>query len=87
MATHLGLSPSSWGSYVPVSELNKYRNPANQGEAERYPNVDWQDQLVKKAAMSYNASLNISGGTSFVKYFTAIDFLKEGDINDDQYAY
>ncbi|HEY5369044.1 MAG TPA: TonB-dependent receptor [Hanamia sp.] len=76
----LGVSPGSWNSYVPVSELDKYRNPANQVEAQRYPNVDWQDELIKKAAMSYNASVNISGGTSLVKYFTSIDFLKEGDI-------
>ncbi|MDO6430325.1 TonB-dependent receptor [Flavitalea sp. BT771] len=76
----LGVSPASWNSYVPFSELNKYRNPANQAEAERYPNVDWQDQLVKKYAMSYNASMNIAGGNSFVKYFSSIDFLHEGDI-------
>lgn len=76
----LGLSPSSWNNYVPISELNKYRNPANEAEAERYPNVDWQDQLIRKSAMSSNASLNVSGGTSFVKYFTSIDFLNEGDI-------
>lgn len=76
----LGVSPASWNSYVPFSELNKYRNPANQAEAERYPNVDWQDQVVKKMAMSYNASVNIAGGSSFVKYFSSIDYLHEGDI-------
>lgn len=76
----LGLSPASWGNYVPSGELNKYRNPANQAEAERYPNINWQDQLIKKAATSYNASMNISGGTPFVKYFTAIDYLNEGDM-------
>jgi TonB-linked SusC/RagA family outer membrane protein len=76
----LGVSPGSWNSYVPVSELDKYRNPSSQAEAERYPNVDWQDELIKKSAMSYNASVNVSGGTSLVKYFTSIDFLKEGDI-------
>ena len=76
----LGVSPASWSSYVPYSELNKYRHPANQAEAERYPNIDWQDQVVKKFAMSYNANLNISGGSAFVKYFSSIDFLHEGDI-------
>lgn len=76
----LGVSPGSWNSYVPVAELNKYRNPSSKAEAERYPNIDWQDELVKKAAMSYNASVNVSGGTSLVKYFTSLDYLKEGDI-------
>ncbi|HSC38391.1 MAG TPA: TonB-dependent receptor plug domain-containing protein, partial [Chitinophagaceae bacterium] len=76
----LAVSPASWSNFVPYAELNKYRHPANQAEAERYPNIDWQDQLIKKFAMSYNANLNISGGTSFVKYFSSIDFLHEGDI-------
>lgn len=76
----LALSPSSWNSYVPYAELEKYRNPANQEEAERYPNIDWHDELIRKSVMSYNGSLNISGGTSFVKYFTSVDYLHEGDI-------
>lgn len=76
----LGLSPSSWSKYVPSSELDKYRNPSSQAEAERYPNVNWGDELIKKSVMSYNASANVSGGNAFVRYFTAVDFLKEGDI-------
>ncbi len=67
-------------SYVPYAELDKYRNPANQAEAERYPNIDWQDQLVKNHVMSYNGSLNVSGGSPLVKYFTSVDYLHEGDI-------
>ena len=76
----LGISPSSWYSYVPYAELEKYRHPANQAEAERYPNIDWQDQLIKNHVMSYNGSLNVSGGSPLVKYFTSIDYLHEGDI-------
>jgi TonB-linked SusC/RagA family outer membrane protein len=76
----LGLSPSSWSKYVPSAELDKYRNPSSQAEAERYPNVNWGDELIKKSVMSYNTSANVSGGNGFVRYFTAVDFLKEGDI-------
>lgn len=76
----LGMYPSSWDEYMPYSELDKYRNPASLEEAERYPNVDWADVLVKDFTMSYNANVNASGGTKFVKYFTSIDFLHEGDI-------
>jgi TonB-linked SusC/RagA family outer membrane protein len=76
----LGLSPSSWSKYVPSAELDKYRNPSSQAEAERYPNVNWGDELIKKSVMSYNTSANVSGGNAFVRYFTAVDFLKEGDI-------
>jgi TonB-linked SusC/RagA family outer membrane protein len=76
----LGVRPESWGDYTPQAIINKYRNPANADEAQRYPNIDWQDESVKNYAMSYNANLSVSGGTSFVKYFTAVDVLHEGDI-------
>jgi TonB-linked SusC/RagA family outer membrane protein len=76
----LALNEASWDEYTPIGELEKYRNPANQEEAERYPNVDWAETLVKDYAMSYNANLNATGGTSFVKYFTSIDYVYEADI-------
>lgn len=76
----LGRRPDGWSDYLPQAILDKYRNPANLAEAERYPNVDWANALFNDHAMSYNANLNISGGTRFVKYFTSADFLKEGDL-------
>lgn len=76
----LGLTPSSWLSITPISIIEKYRNPANIEEAERYPNIDWQDVLFKKMAFSYNPNINVSGGTKFVKYFASVDFLHEGDL-------
>ena len=30
--------------------------------------------------MSYNASVDVSGGTKNVKYFTSVDFTHEGDL-------
>lgn len=76
----LGLRPEGWNDYLPMEIINKYRNPADQAESERYPNVDWANALFKDYAMSYNASLNISGGTRIVKYFAGVDFLREGDL-------
>lgn len=76
----LGVSPDSWAYIRPQSFIEKYRNPANLEEAERYPNVDWQKELFKDFAMAYNANLSLSGGTSFVKYFTGADFQHEGDL-------
>ncbi|WP_343706609.1 TonB-dependent receptor [Flavobacterium sp.] len=76
----LALSPSSWNDYLPQAIIDKYRFPANTAEAERYPNVDWQKTLFKDYAMSYNASLNVSGGTKYVKYFASADFVSEGDL-------
>lgn len=76
----LGVSPESWAYIRPQSIINKYRNPADLEEAERYPNVDWQKELFNDYAMSYNANVNVSGGTPFVKYFTSADFVHEGDL-------
>ncbi len=74
------LNEMGWGNYTPVPIINKYRNPLNDEEWDRYPNTDWEDALFKKSAMSYNASVSVSGGTKLVKYFAAADFTHEGDL-------
>ena len=76
----LGLTPDSWTKITPMEIMDKYRNPATLEEAERYPNVDWEKEMFRDVAMSYNPHVNISGGTKNVKYFAAIDFLHEGDL-------
>ncbi|MDR1370879.1 MAG: TonB-dependent receptor [Dysgonamonadaceae bacterium] len=76
----MGLTPASWDNYMPQDILNKYRHPANLEESERYPNVDWADVMFEDYVMSYNSNVNVSGGTSFVKYFASADILHEGDI-------
>lgn len=76
----LPIMPSSWSYMTPEAVAYKYRHPANLEEFERYPNVDWQDYLFKKHAMSYNGNVSVSGGTKFVRYFAVIDFVHEGDL-------
>ena len=86
---------ASWAYYRPQTFINNFRNQdytvkANKdvdgnylgdySQAERYPNVDWQDEMFKNYAFSYNTNLNISGGTKYVKYFVAFDFQNEGDM-------
>lgn len=76
----LALSPASWSKITPMDIIRKYRYPANLTEAERYPNVDWQDALFKTSAMAYQANVNFSGGTNIVKYFASADYAHEGDL-------
>ncbi len=76
----LGYKPEAWSYYQPQEVIDKYRWPANQEEYERYPNVDWVDELLKSFGTSYNANVNVSGGTKHVKYFTSVDYTHEGDI-------
>ncbi len=74
------INPNGWANYTNPAVIHKYRYPANIEEWDRYPNTDWEDYLFKKAAFSYNTSVNVSGGTDVVKYFAAADFTSEGDL-------
>lgn len=86
----LNLNPESWAYIRPMSFIENYRNQDGSAKdemgnliSERYPNVDWQRALFKDYTMSYNANLNVSGGTKFVKYFASVDFVSEGDLYKD----
>jgi TonB-linked SusC/RagA family outer membrane protein len=74
------INPSGWMEYRSKPIIDKYRYPANMEEWDRYPNVDWEDYMFKDYAMSHNASVNVSGGTSLAKYFAAVDLVNEGDL-------
>ncbi len=76
----LAVSPIGWADHRPVDIISKYRHPLNDAEWDRYPNVDWEKELFKSHAMSYQTSINVSGGTDFAQYFTAVDFVHEGDL-------
>jgi TonB-dependent SusC/RagA subfamily outer membrane receptor len=83
----LGLQPSSWGSINSTDFINNYNAPAGSYDpetgflmSERYPDVDWQKELFDDYAMSYNANVNIAGGTKDVKYYAAVDYQHEGDL-------
>ena len=79
----LNLYPASFAYMKPMSFIENYRNQTTVEQRERYPNVDWQDALFKDYTMSYNANLNVAGGTKFVKYYAAVDFVSEGDLYRD----
>lgn len=76
----LNINPDSWNDIRPQSFINNFRNQTTVEQRERYPNVDWKKALFKDFAMSYNANINISGGTKFVKYFASLDYVHEGDL-------
>lgn len=76
----LALTPQSWADIRPQAFIENYRNQTTVEQRERYPNVDWQKALFKDNTMSYNANINISGGTKLVKYFASADYVHEGDL-------
>ncbi len=85
----LNLLPDQFSEIRTLDFIKNYRqsDPTARDEngnllIERYPNVDWQDLLFKNVAFSHNANMNISGGNKHVRYFTALDWAKEGDLFD-----
>ena len=91
----LSSGAASWEYYRPQTFINNFRNQdhtvkpnfaadgsylGDYSQAERYANVDWQDEMFRKTAMSYNTNINFSGGTKAVKYFVAFDYQNEGDM-------
>lgn len=67
--------------YQPV-ELEIIRNNL---DPNLYPNVDWQDILLKDGAMSYRANLNISGGGETARYYVSMAYTQdEGMYKTDQ---
>ena len=77
----LAWAPEYFSSHYKTQDfIHKYRYPANAEEAERYPNMNWADYLLKNVATSYNANVSVSGGTKFVRYYANVDYSHEGDI-------
>jgi len=83
----LNISADSWGKIENQAFINNYRY-RSEGErdelgnllTERYPNVDWQDELFRSHAMSYSANVNIAGGSKFVRYYSSLDWVNESDM-------
>ena len=82
----LNVSPGTWQLYRPMGFIANYRDQGDKRDefgtlySERYPNINWQKEIFKDYCMSYNASLNLSGGTKHVRYFAAVDYVNEGDL-------
>lgn len=74
------LNEPSWGDYMPNEIANRYKLPQTAEYAMIYPNVDWQKAIYKDVGMSHRATLNVQGGTNFVKYFGSFAYLNEGDM-------
>lgn len=45
-----------------------------------YPNIDWYDYLMNKAAMQTQHNVNVSGGTKDVRYFVSMGFLYQNGL-------
>ena len=73
---------SSWDAYRPLGIADKYRNPANEEEALLFPNVDWEDVLLKDLAQDYRVNLSVRGGGDKSRYFASLAYQTVSDIFD-----
>lgn len=93
------ITPKFADGYTYASMMNESRITRNQEpifqpdeleilrlglDPDLYPNVDWQDVLLKDGAMNYRATLNLNGGGSTARYFVSASYLEEqGMYNTD----
>lgn len=76
----LGAPNASWGEYYNPDFVDHYQKPQTEEERVRYANVDWSNALFKDYTHSYDANLNVRGGSEFVNFFASANYLSEGDL-------
>ncbi|MFT4093885.1 MAG: TonB-dependent receptor [Niabella sp.] len=62
--------------YSPV-ELEIIKNNL---DPDLYPNVDWQEKMLKDGANFYRAAINLSGGATIARYFVSASYVNEGGM-------
>lgn len=75
-------APNTWNNYTPLAVVDRYRNPASLEESYIYPNIDWEDELLKDFAQDYRINLSVRGGNKTAKYFGSLAYQTVEDIFD-----
>lgn len=52
-----------------------------------YPNVDWEDVIFRKMAMTQRANVNVSGGGTKVKYYMSLNVSHDSGLLNTEKAY
>ena len=75
-----GQDPSSNG--LPPSELAKYKAATTSAAADtgQYRSFDWYKFIVHPGAPQGNQSINLSGGTDKINFYTALSHLKQDGL-------
>lgn len=72
-----------WDKLIPESTINAWSDALATGNYGPYnvyfPQIDWWDQLIT-TGKSQKYNVNVQGGTKFIKYFTSLGYLDDGDI-------
>lgn len=60
--------------------LAKYRDRSKPAYQYLYPNVNWQDEMLKPYSMMNQANININGKNSFVRYFVSVSWMQQDGL-------
>lgn len=77
-------SPNTWNNYTPLPIVNRYLNPSSLEQSYIYPNVNWEDELLKDFAQDYRINLSVRGGNKKAKYFGSLAYQTVNDIFDGE---
>jgi len=75
------IDAATWGYITPISELKHFRD---QDLPYQFPDIDWRREMLKEQVWNQRANLEVRGGTRFLKYFTSLSYLYDGDILNGQ---
>lgn len=69
-----------------TDEIEMFRNGSN---PDKYPNTNWFDEVLDKSAITTQHSVNFSGGSDKVRFFTGLGYLYNDDfmpgVSNDRY--
>lgn len=85
IVNEVSANENSWQYYIPYQQLLYSKKPQVAPYSYLYPNVDWKSVLFREFAPNSRFNLNLSGGTSFAKYFASVGYTHEGDLYKSEY--
>lgn len=75
-------TPTSWNDFIPTEIASRYRYRTNDLDQYVYPDVDWQDEILKDFATDSRLNLSVRGGTKKARYFANLSYQNVNDIFD-----
>ena len=85
VAREVATNEAAWAYFIPYEQLLRSKTPQIDPFNYLYPNVDWQDVMLKDYAKNSRYNMNISGGTEFAKYFASLGYQHEADLLASEY--
>jgi len=67
------------GSAPAISDYEKQMFLSGK-DTDVYPSIDWMNTIYKKAAPTYRANINVSGGTKTVRYYVGASYHNEDGL-------